>query len=54
MGLTPNLTVVGKSVLIVVMFAGRIGLLTFFMSVGGHERALNPSIHYPEGNVLVG
>lgn len=54
MGLTPNLTVIGKLVLIVVMFAGRIGLLTFFMSVGGHERSLEPSIHYPEGNVLVG
>lgn len=54
MGLTPNLTMIGKLVLIVVMFAGRIGLLTFFMSVGGHERALEPSIRYPEGNILVG
>lgn len=54
MGLTPNLTSIGKVVLIIVMFAGRIGLLTFFMSVGGHERALDPHIHYPEGNVLVG
>ncbi|WP_331836843.1 hypothetical protein [Erysipelothrix piscisicarius] len=34
MGLTPNLTVIGKIVLIVLMFAGRIGLLTFFLSFG--------------------
>lgn len=54
MGLTPNLTVIGKIVLIVLMFAGRIGLLTFFLSFGGRAEKKEPLIRYPEGNVLIG
>ncbi len=53
MGLTPNLTAVGKVVLIIVMFAGRIGLLTFFMSIGNIGEKTE-HIKYPEGNILVG
>lgn len=54
MGLTPNLTVIGKMVLIVVMFAGRIGLLTFFMSVSGYHSDKEDTIKYPEGSILIG
>ena len=54
MGLTPDLTMIGKFVLIIVMFAGRIGLLTFFMSVGGHSENRDTIINYPEGSILVG
>ena len=54
MGLTPNLTMIGKAVLIVVMFAGRIGLLTFFLSVSGHTNDKEDTIKYPEGSILIG
>lgn len=54
LGLTPNLTVIGKLVLIVVMFAGRIGLLTFFMSITGHSKETEDTIKYPEGSILIG
>lgn len=54
MGLTPDLTAIGKIVLIIVMFAGRIGLLTFFLSFGGRSEPKEPLIRYPEGNLLVG
>lgn len=54
MGLTPHLSLIGKLVLIVVMFAGRIGLLTFFMSVSGHTQEKEETIKYPEGSILVG
>ncbi|QIK69739.1 Trk family potassium uptake protein [Erysipelothrix sp. HDW6C] len=54
MGLTPDLTAIGKVVLIIVMFAGRIGLLTFFLSLGNHPESREPHIRYPEANILVG
>ncbi|WP_236261690.1 TrkH family potassium uptake protein [Erysipelothrix anatis] len=54
MGLTPNLTSIGKIVLIIVMFAGRIGLLTFFLSFGNHSDMKEPTLKYPEANILVG
>lgn len=54
MGLTPNLTIVGKIVLIILMFAGRIGLLTFFISFGAHPQERKPLISYPEENILIG
>ena len=54
MGLTPHLSVIGKMVLVVVMFAGRIGLLTFFISVSGYTSEREDTIKYPEGSILVG
>ena len=54
MGLTPHLTSIGKIILIVLMFAGRIGLLTFFISFGAHPEERKPLISYPEENILVG
>lgn len=54
MGLTPHLTAIGKAVLIIVMFAGRIGLLTFFVSLSGRTSDKEDTIKYPEGSILVG
>ncbi|MGF3227297.1 TrkH family potassium uptake protein [Facklamia sp. P12932] len=52
MGLTPNLTGVGKTVLIFMMFIGRIGLLTIFWSASMGRK---PSkIKYPHGNLMIG
>lgn len=54
MGLTPHLTSIGKIILIVLMFAGRIGLLTFFISFGTRDKHGSPRINYPEENIIVG
>lgn len=52
MGLTPNLTIIGKVILMMLMLIGRVGVLTFLWSFAGkkHESRVN----YPEMNILVG
>lgn len=52
MGLTPHLTSVGKIVLILLMLAGRVGLMTFFWAFGDHSK--QQKITYPEASVMVG
>lgn len=54
MGLTTHITNIGKVILIVLMFAGRIGLLTFFISFGAHPEDRRPLITYPDESILVG
>lgn len=52
LGLTPNLTSIGKLVLIILMYIGRIGLITFFWSFGGHDS--RSKVDYPEERILIG
>lgn len=53
LGITPFLTVLGKLVIIALMFIGRVGPLTLILGVG--SRAVMPSqIEYPEGKILIG
>jgi len=53
LGLTPFLTVLGKLVIIIMMFIGRVGPLTLVLAVG--SRVVLPSkVEYPEGKVLIG
>ena len=52
MGLTPNLTIIGKIILIILMLMGRVGLITFLWSIGSHRN--NSSIKYPEMNIMIG
>lgn len=52
LGVTAGLSAAGKVIIIVVMFAGRIGLLTFALALAehqGHERA-----RYPREDLIVG
>lgn len=51
-GITPSLTAAGKFLLILTMFAGRVGTVTLIMSLVLSRR--NGSIHYPEGKLLIG
>jgi Trk-type K+ transport system membrane component len=51
-GITPELTTTGKIVLIVLMFIGRIGILTFIFVIGGKERP--PRYRYPKERIIVG
>lgn len=52
MGLTPNLSVVGKLLLSLLMFMGRVGLLTVIMSFS-HQRKTD-GIRYPNGHIMIG
>lgn len=52
MGMTPNLTTVGKWVVILLMFIGRIGLLSFMFMLGGKEK--EPPLSYPKERVIIG
>lgn len=52
MGATPHLDDVGKFIIIVVMFIGRVGPLTIALAVGSRQTA--GRIRYPEGRVIVG
>lgn len=51
-GITPDLTVVGKLTVIVIMFLGRLGPLTVAYALA--ERAREPRYHLPEKDVAVG
>lgn len=52
MGLTPDLTLIGKMILILLMLIGRVGVLTFLWSLAGDKR--ESRVNYVEMNVLVG
>ncbi|UCG32873.1 MAG: TrkH family potassium uptake protein, partial [Phycisphaerales bacterium] len=51
-GLTPRLTVPGKVVIILAMFAGRVGPLTFLIALAGKTRS--PRYEYPTEAVIIG
>jgi len=52
MGITADLTVPGKLILVVLMFVGRVGPLTLALAVG--DRSGRVAMRYPEDRVLVG
>ncbi|MGM0873306.1 MAG: TrkH family potassium uptake protein [Bacillota bacterium] len=52
MGITPDLSTVGKVVIMIIMFIGRIGILTFLYLLGTKERKDN--YHYPKERVIIG
>jgi trk system potassium uptake protein TrkH len=51
-GITPYLSVVGKVILILTMYAGRVGPLTLALIVAGREPA--PAVEYPEETTMIG
>lgn len=52
MGLTPHLTSLGKLLLILLMFIGKVGLITFLWSIGNHDKQWQ--VKYPEINIMIG
>jgi len=52
MGITPSLSVVSKILIILTMFIGRVGPLTFVLALG--EEEASTKYKYPEENVIVG
>jgi len=55
LGITPNLTVVGKLTIITIMFFGRVGVLTVALSLlMGMNSGGSDKIKYPEEKIMVG
>ncbi|WP_139085092.1 TrkH family potassium uptake protein [Bacillus sp. FJAT-27264] len=52
MGLTPELSLVGKLLICLTMFAGRLGLLTLAYALGPKQG--KPLYQYPEGKMIIG
>lgn len=52
MGITSELSSFGKSVIMVLMFIGRIGLTSFLFMIGGKKQEVN--YHYPKERVIIG
>jgi len=52
MGITPDLSVFAKCILMVLMFIGRIGLTSFLFIIGGKQK--KAKIHYPKEKVITG
>lgn len=52
LGITPNLSVISKFLIIITMFVGRLGPLTFALAIGeSKKKAISK---YPKENILVG
>ncbi|RBW69358.1 TrkH family potassium uptake protein [Bacillus taeanensis] len=52
MGITPTLSAPGKIVIMILMFIGRIGLLSFLFIIRGNTSA--DKYHYPKERVIIG
>lgn len=52
MGITNDLTAVGKIIIISLMFIGRVGILLFLFMIGGNENKVN--YHYPKERIIIG
>lgn len=53
-GITPNLTNASKLFLILTMFLGRVGPVSFAIALTLRHRKETPDIVYPEGKIMVG
>jgi len=52
MGITQDLSTVGKWVIMILMFIGRIGLVSFLLLLRGKEQDVN--FHYPKERIIIG
>ncbi|MCA1062131.1 TrkH family potassium uptake protein [Rossellomorea sp. AcN35-11] len=52
LGITSDLSVIGKCIIIVLMFIGRVGILAFLLMIGGKEKTTK--YHYPKERVIIG
>lgn len=54
MNLTPELSLPGKIVVLIVMYIGRLGPLTMALALAARHQGKPANLRYPEGNVYVG
>jgi Trk-type K+ transport system membrane component len=52
MGITAELSAIGKSVIIVLMFIGRVGIISFLLLIG--RNSFNETVHFPKERVIIG
>ncbi len=52
MGITPNLSDAGKIILVITMFAGRVGLLSLALTLSKEDE--NLSYRYPDTHIMIG
>lgn len=53
-GGSPSLSGIGKILIMLFMFMGRVGSLTIFMAIISRGTRKSPPIRYPEGKIIVG
>ena len=53
-GITQTLDTVGKIIIILTMYIGRIGPITLAISLTRNRYTSENNIHYPEGSLIVG
>lgn len=53
-GGSPDLSSIGKILIMIFMFMGRVGSLTIFMALASRGTKKHPPIRYPEGKIIVG
>ncbi|MFC4320566.1 TrkH family potassium uptake protein [Litchfieldia salsa] len=52
MGITPYLSSIGKIIIMILMFIGRIGILSFLFLIS--KKAVDPKFHYPKERLIIG
>ncbi|RLQ97114.1 TrkH family potassium uptake protein [Falsibacillus albus] len=52
LGITPDLTIIGKCIVILLMFIGRVGILSFLFMFGGNEKLTRYRL--PKERVIIG
>ncbi|MEN1969644.1 TrkH family potassium uptake protein [Lentibacillus sp. N15] len=53
LGITPDLSIFAKCILMILMFIGRIGLTSFFLIIGGKNKK-EANYHYPKERIITG
>ena len=54
LGITTKLTFVGKLIIAITMYAGRVGPLTIILALAKNKKSKSGKIKYPEGKILIG
>jgi trk system potassium uptake protein TrkH len=54
LGITAQLSTLGKLMISLVMFIGRVGPLTLVLAVGQNAASTGSRIRYPESKILIG
>ncbi|MGX7418492.1 TrkH family potassium uptake protein [Carnobacterium gallinarum] len=54
LGLTPDLTSIGKVVIMSLMFMGRVGIFTILLALVKRDHETNVKFKYPEENAIIG
>lgn len=54
LGITPELSVLGKLIVALTMFAGRIGPITLVLALTGAKESTRTLYHYPEDKITIG